>query len=101
MEQKRSRTETFDGDDDDEDSERLAEENLRKLQSLAERASTSQKTPEQTRAGSSACAMSHWKKIGHLLLYTAAGVRGSSKVRHPVMVRNCILTYREYVSVSV
>lgn len=83
-EQKRRRSETFDDDDDDDDdSERLAEENLKKLQSLAERASASQKTPEKkTQMGSSSCAMSHWKKIGHLLLYTAAGVRGSSKVRH-------------------
>lgn len=78
-EQKRGRTETF----DDDESERLAEENLKKLQSLAERASASQKTPEKkSQTGSSSCAKSHWKKIGHLILYTAAGVRGSSKVRH-------------------
>ncbi|XP_076138486.1 bifunctional polynucleotide phosphatase/kinase [Alosa pseudoharengus] len=86
-EQKRGRTETF-----NDDSEGLAEENLRKLQSLAERASSSQQAPEKTtQSGSSACSKSHWKKIGHLILYTAAGVRGSSKIAG-FDIDGCIIT---------
>ncbi|XP_031428942.1 bifunctional polynucleotide phosphatase/kinase isoform X2 [Clupea harengus] len=87
-EKKRGRTEAL----SDDDSERLAEENLRKLQNLAERAGSSQQASEKmAQTGSSACSKSHWQKIGHLLLYTAAGVRGSSKIAG-FDIDGCIIT---------
>ncbi|KAL2096606.1 hypothetical protein ACEWY4_008754 [Coilia grayii] len=87
-EQKRGRTEVS----DDDDSEKAAEENLRKLQSLAERVSSSQQASEKMpQTGSSACLKSHWQKTGHLILYTAAGVRGSSKIAG-FDIDGCIIT---------
>ncbi|XP_063060348.1 bifunctional polynucleotide phosphatase/kinase [Engraulis encrasicolus] len=94
MEQKRGRTEApvDDDDDDDEEAERAAEENLRRLQSLAERASSSKPATERTaQMGSSACSKSNWQKTGHLILYTAAGVRGSSKIAG-FDIDGCIIT---------
>lgn len=65
----------------DEDEENLMEEKLRQLQQFAEDKSTRQSPSKPSAAALSACINSHWKQIGNLMLFTAAGVTGSAKVR--------------------
>ena len=75
-------------EDEDED-ERLAEEKLRQLQELAERASSTKHSALSSSSSSSAaCSQSQWEQIGNLLLYTAAGVKGRNKVS----LTTCFLT---------
>lgn len=62
----------------DEEEEKLVEEKLRQLQQLAQSPST-QQSPADPAA--TVCLNSHWQQIGNLMLYTAAGVTGSPKVR--------------------
>lgn len=70
---KRRRTEKSDEEEED-----LLEEKLRQLQQFAEDKATQQSPSKRS---TTACLNSHWQQIGNLLLYTAAGVTGSSKVR--------------------
>lgn len=66
-------------EEEDEEEERLAEEKLKQLQELAEKSVTERR--ESSRPSSSkACLKSSWEQIGNLMIYTAAGVRGSDKV---------------------
>lgn len=69
--------------EDEDDEERLAEEKLRQLQEMAEKATAGSSTqPSSSSASSSSeCLKSNWQQIGNLMLYTAAGVKGSNKVR--------------------
>ncbi|XP_056467303.1 bifunctional polynucleotide phosphatase/kinase [Gadus chalcogrammus] len=78
--------------------ESVAEEKLRKLQKMAEKATVgsspngplaaSASTPSLS---SSVCPKSHWQQIGNLLLYTAAGVRGREKIAG-FDIDGCIIT---------
>lgn len=66
-------------EEEEDEEERLAEEKLKQLQELAEKSVTERR--DSTRPSSSkACVQSSWEQIGNLMLYTAAGVRGSDKV---------------------
>ncbi len=73
---------------EEEDEERLAEEKLRQLQEFAEKSvternnSTQPSSSSQSSLSSKGCLKSSWQQIGNLLLYTAAGVKGSDKVGH-------------------
>lgn len=70
------------GEAEDEE-ERLAEEKLKQLQELAEKSTkgrSSSTQPSSSSLSSKACLKSSWQQIGNLMLYTAAGVRGSDKV---------------------
>uniref|UniRef100_A0A4W6DSK4 Polynucleotide kinase 3'-phosphatase n=1 Tax=Lates calcarifer TaxID=8187 RepID=A0A4W6DSK4_LATCA len=72
---------------------RLAEEKLRQLQELAERSNSTQPSSSSSPSSSpsKACVKSSWQQIGNLLLYTAAGVRGSDKVAG-FDIDGCIIT---------
>ncbi|KAI5098680.1 bifunctional polynucleotide phosphatase/kinase isoform X1, partial [Silurus meridionalis] len=87
---KRGRTEKADGEGDDDD-ENLLEEKLRQLQQFAQGKSTQQSPARPSATAPSACSNSHWQQIGNLLLYTAAGVTGSSKIAG-FDIDGCIIT---------
>ncbi|KAK0155022.1 Bifunctional polynucleotide phosphatase/kinase [Merluccius polli] len=85
-------------EEDEEEEESVVEEKLRQLQKMAERAivgSSATGTPAASASpsslSSSACPKSHWQQIGNLLLYTAAGVRGSEKIAG-FDIDGCIIT---------
>uniref|UniRef100_A0A6Q2Z516 PNK FHA domain-containing protein n=1 Tax=Esox lucius TaxID=8010 RepID=A0A6Q2Z516_ESOLU len=81
---------------DEDEAERLAEEKLRQLQAMAEEASgagTGSDRHPQRHTSSTACPQSHWQQIGNMMIYTAAGVTGSSKVRIAGFdIDGCIIT---------
>lgn len=64
-------------EEEEDEEERLAEEKLKQLQELAEK---SERRDSTRPSSSKACVQSSWEQIGNLMLYTAAGVRGSDKV---------------------
>ncbi|KAG7223069.1 hypothetical protein INR49_015828, partial [Caranx melampygus] len=78
---------------EEEEEERLAEEKLKQLQELAEKSMTERSDSTQPSSSSSSkpCPMSSWQQIGNLMLYTAAGVRGSDKVAG-FDIDGCIIT---------
>ncbi|MCJ8739754.1 hypothetical protein PDJAM_G00050750 [Pangasius djambal] len=83
---KRWRSETRDEDEED-----LVEEKLRQLQQFAQ-GTISQQSPSKPSAGApSACLHSRWQQVGALMLYTAAGVTGSSKIAG-FDIDGCIIT---------
>lgn len=63
-----------------DEEERLAEENLKELQAMAEKSETERSKSTKPSSSSKACTKSTWEQIGNLMLYTAAGVKGSDKV---------------------
>lgn len=70
-------------EEEEDEEERLAEEKLKHLQNLAETSMTEKSNSVQSSSSSSsskACLKSSWQQIGSLMLYTAAGVRGSDKI---------------------
>lgn len=70
-------------EDEEEEEERLAEEKLKQLQQLAEKSTTERRKIKQSPSSSSSngCLKSSWQQIDTLMLYTAAGVKGSDMVR--------------------
>lgn len=88
--------ETSDGqsEEKEDEEERLAEEKLKQLQelaqkSMAERSNSAQ--PSSSSLSSEASLKSSWQQIGNLMLYTAAGVRGSEKIAG-FDIDGCIIT---------
>lgn len=71
---------------EDDVEERMAEEKLRQLQELAARSendtgnSATSQSVSSASSSSAGCAKSSWQQISNLLVYTAAGVRGSDKI---------------------
>uniref|UniRef100_A0A674CI13 Polynucleotide kinase 3'-phosphatase n=1 Tax=Salmo trutta TaxID=8032 RepID=A0A674CI13_SALTR len=88
--EKRRRTTGSDSGGEDE-AEKLAEEKLRQLQEMSERASGASRDGVQQQASVSACSRSHWQQIGNLMLYTAVGVTGSTKIAG-FDIDGCIIT---------
>ncbi|KAL0972774.1 hypothetical protein UPYG_G00194590 [Umbra pygmaea] len=89
--EKRRKTEEL---EDVDEAERLAEEKLRQLQKMAEVASGASRDdaqPPPKLASSPSCSQSHWQQVGNLMLYTAAGVTGSSKIAG-FDIDGCIIT---------
>ncbi|KAB5550044.1 hypothetical protein PHYPO_G00049130 [Pangasianodon hypophthalmus] len=84
-EAKRGRSEKCDEDEGD-----LVEEKLRQLQQLAQGTIT-QQSSKPSASVPSACLHSHWQQVGTLMLYTAAGVTGSSKIAG-FDIDGCIIT---------
>nr|XP_057936553.1 bifunctional polynucleotide phosphatase/kinase isoform X2 [Doryrhamphus excisus] len=79
----------------DED-ERCVEEKLRQLQELAEKSEscdddTKPASSSASSSSSSVCVKSTWQHIGNLMLYTAAGVRGSDKIAG-FDIDGCVIT---------
>lgn len=69
--------------EEEDEEERLAEERLKQLQMLAEKSMMERSNSNQTLSSSlssKACVKSSWQQFGNLMLYTAAGVKGSDKV---------------------
>ncbi|CAB1348714.1 unnamed protein product [Coregonus sp. 'balchen'] len=88
LQEKCRRTAGSDSGGEDED-EKLAEEKLRQLQEMSERASGASRDSVQQQV--SACSQSHWQEIGNLMLFTAAGVTGSTKIAG-FDIDGCIIT---------
>ncbi|KAJ7990208.1 hypothetical protein DPEC_G00297930 [Dallia pectoralis] len=77
---------------DTDEAEGQAEEKLRHLQEMAEKAARAGTgSLQQQQASSSACSQSNWQQIGNLMLYTAAGVTGRSKIAG-FDIDGCIIT---------
>lgn len=66
--------------EEEEDEEKTAEEKLKQLQELADKSMTNSAQPSSSSSSSKGCLKSNWQQIGNLMLYTAAGVKGSDKV---------------------
>lgn len=84
----------LDEEEDEDEEERLAEEKLKQLQELAEKSTSARSNtqPSSAPASSSAgCLRSSWQLIGNLMLYTAAGVKGSDKIAG-FDIDGCIIT---------
>ncbi|XP_041796944.1 bifunctional polynucleotide phosphatase/kinase [Chelmon rostratus] len=87
---------TKEEEEEEEEEERLAEEKLKQLQELAEtmteRSNRTQPSSSSSSSSSSkGCLKSSWQQIGNLLLYTAAGVKGSDKIAG-FDIDGCIIT---------
>jgi len=71
---------------DEDEEERMAEEKLRQLREWSEKLSAERPSGAQPSSSSPSssstkeCLKSSWQQVGSLMLYTAAGVRGSEKV---------------------
>ncbi|XP_069551502.1 bifunctional polynucleotide phosphatase/kinase [Brachyistius frenatus] len=81
-------------EEDEDEEERLAEKKLKHLQELAGKSMLKKSNSIQSSSSSStskACLKSSWQQIGNLMLYTAAGVRGSEKVAG-FDIDGCIIT---------
>ncbi|XP_076591204.1 bifunctional polynucleotide phosphatase/kinase [Chaetodon auriga] len=84
-------------EEEEEEEERLAEEKLKQLQELAEKSKTERSNRTQPSSSSSpsssskGCLKSSWQQIGNLMLYTAAGVKGSDKIAG-FDIDGCIIT---------
>ncbi|XP_070827163.1 bifunctional polynucleotide phosphatase/kinase [Chaetodon trifascialis] len=84
-------------EEEEEEEERLAEEKLKQLQELAEKSKTERSNRTQPSSSSSSsssskgCLKSSWQQIGNLMLYTAAGVKGSDKIAG-FDIDGCIIT---------
>uniref|UniRef100_A0A8C7I1Y9 Polynucleotide kinase 3'-phosphatase n=1 Tax=Oncorhynchus kisutch TaxID=8019 RepID=A0A8C7I1Y9_ONCKI len=88
--EKRRRTTGSDSGGEDE-AEKVAEEKLRQLQEMSESALGASRDCVQQQASVSACSRSHWQQIGNLMLYTAVGVTGSTKIAG-FDIDGCIIT---------
>ncbi|XP_029026257.1 bifunctional polynucleotide phosphatase/kinase [Betta splendens] len=88
----RRQEEAFDGLKEEEDEEeRMAEEKLKQLQELAEKAERESDNTQPSSSASKACLKSSWEQVGSLMVYTAAGVRGSDKIAG-FDIDGCIIT---------
>lgn len=70
--------------EEEAEEERLAEVKLKHLQEMAEKSMAQRRNCTQTSTSSPSsmpCLKSSWQQIGNLMLSTAAGVKGSNKVR--------------------
>ncbi|XP_071753338.2 bifunctional polynucleotide phosphatase/kinase [Centroberyx gerrardi] len=81
---------------EEDEEERLAEEKLRQLQEMAEKTTagssgSTRPSSSSSSSSSSACPKSNWQQIGNLMLYTAAGVKGSEKIAG-FDIDGCIIT---------
>ncbi|XP_023134908.2 bifunctional polynucleotide phosphatase/kinase [Amphiprion ocellaris] len=77
---------------EEDEEERLAEEKLKHLQELAEKSVTDEsKRPGSSASSAKACLKSSWQQTGNLMLYTAAGVKGSDKIAG-FDIDGCIIT---------
>ncbi|XP_068173160.1 bifunctional polynucleotide phosphatase/kinase [Antennarius striatus] len=82
----------------EQEQERLAEEKLKQLQELAESSMTERSKNAQPSSSSSSsspsskgCLKSSWAQIDNLMVYTAAGVKGSDKIAG-FDIDGCIIT---------
>lgn len=88
---KRPKSDRRPEEEEDED-EKMAEEKLKELQELAVRSVSDERDKNQSSSMSSAaCTKSSWQQINNLLVYTAAGVKGSDKISG-FDIDGCIIT---------
>ncbi|XP_030007319.1 bifunctional polynucleotide phosphatase/kinase [Sphaeramia orbicularis] len=82
--------------EEEDEEERLAEEKLKQLQELAEKSLSDRSNTQPSSAAASSsssvgCLKNSWQQIGNLMLYTAAGVKGSDKIAG-FDIDGCIIT---------
>ncbi|XP_030008376.1 bifunctional polynucleotide phosphatase/kinase-like [Sphaeramia orbicularis] len=82
--------------EEEDEEERLAEEKLKQLQELAEKSLSDRSNTQPSSAAASpsssvGCLKNSWQQIGNLMLYTAAGVKGSDKIAG-FDINGCIIT---------
>ncbi|XP_029301613.1 bifunctional polynucleotide phosphatase/kinase [Cottoperca gobio] len=80
--------------EEEDEEERMAEEKLKQLQALAEKSMAEGSNSTQPSSSSSSlkgCLKSSWQQIGNMMLYTAAGVKGSDKIAG-FDIDGCIIT---------
>ncbi|XP_041657837.1 bifunctional polynucleotide phosphatase/kinase [Cheilinus undulatus] len=79
--------------EEEDEEEKMAEEKLKELQALAEKSMTgeSKGTKPSSSSPIKGCAKSSWQQMSNLLLYTAAGVKGSDKIAG-FDIDGCIIT---------
>ncbi|TDH15132.1 hypothetical protein EPR50_G00028430 [Perca flavescens] len=81
-------------EEEEEAEEKMAEERLKQLQELAEKSITQRSNstqPSSSSSSSKGCLKSSWQQISNLMLYTAAGVKGSDKIAG-FDIDGCIIT---------
>uniref|UniRef100_A0A8C9ZY36 Polynucleotide kinase 3'-phosphatase n=1 Tax=Sander lucioperca TaxID=283035 RepID=A0A8C9ZY36_SANLU len=81
-------------EEEEEAEEKMAEERLKQLQELAEKSITQRSNttqPSSSSSSSTGCLKSSWQQISNLMLYTAAGVKGSDKIAG-FDIDGCIIT---------
>lgn len=67
-------------EEEQDEEERLAEERLKHLQEFAKKSLTEESSSIQPSSSSKPSLKSSWQQFGSLMVYTAAGVKGSDKV---------------------
>lgn len=80
--------------EEDDEEERMAEEKLKQLQELAEKSvndKSNSTQPSSSSSSSKGCLKSSWQQIGSLMIYTAAGVKGSDRIAG-FDIDGCIIT---------
>lgn len=77
--------------EDEDEEERLAEEKLKHLQEFAEKSLAEESSSMQFSSPSKPCLKSSWQQFGNLMVYTAAGVKGSDKIAG-FDIDGCIIT---------
>lgn len=79
--------------EEEDEEEKMAEEKLKQLQALAEKSMTGESKAAKPSSSSpiKGCAKSSWQQMSNLLLYTAAGVKGSDKIAG-FDIDGCIIT---------
>lgn len=66
--------------EEEDEEERLAGERLKYLQEFAKKSLTEESSSNQPSSSSKPSLKSSWQQFGSLMVYTAAGVKGSDKV---------------------
>ncbi|TWW76697.1 bifunctional polynucleotide phosphatase/kinase [Takifugu flavidus] len=88
---KRQRKSEDEEEEEGDEEERRAEEKLKHLQEMAEKFTRQSKDGSSSCSEPTGCLKSSWQQIGNLLLYTAAGVKGSDKIAG-FDIDGCIIT---------
>ncbi|KAF7654164.1 hypothetical protein LDENG_00073250 [Lucifuga dentata] len=95
--QRRDDEEVKKEEEEEDEEERLAEEKLKQLQEMAEKAVTESTNKTQlsssslSSSSSEACPKSSWQQIDSLMFYNAAGIKGSDKIAG-FDIDGCIIT---------
>lgn len=78
-------------EEEQDEEERLAEERLKHLQEFAKKSLTEESSSIQPSSSSKPSLKSSWQQFGSLMVYTAAGVKGSDKIAG-FDIDGCIIT---------
>lgn len=82
--------------EEEDEEERIAEEKLKQLQDLAKKSVTEKPDSSgslTSPSSSKACRNSSWQQMSTLMIYTAAGVKASDKVRPSLLMHLYCIIY--------